>query len=61
MAGKGSRNRTADKKAYDETWERIFGKAKNERTIQVEKKNSRRGNGNAGYMWDMWVATPLPR
>ena len=27
-AGKGDKSRVANKKAYDETWERVFGKRK---------------------------------
>ena len=39
--GKGSADRVKDKKSFDESWDRIFGKGKKEecsKTLQEEKK-----------------------
>ena len=33
MAGKGSRDRTKDKKRFDENFDRIFGKKKQDKPI----------------------------
>lgn len=33
MAGKGSRPRPVDKKKFDENWDRIFGKKKDEKPV----------------------------
>jgi|TARA_R110001592_G_scaffold332530_1_gene615949 hypothetical protein len=35
-AGKGDKSRVADKKKYDDNWEKIFGKKKNK--IKEKKK-----------------------
>lgn len=38
--GKGDKSRVSNKKAYDESWERVFGKKKRGDNDQEEKRNT---------------------
>jgi len=47
--GKGSTQRPTDQEAFNQAWERIFGKKPSEELQQAYQKQKEEGNGNVPY------------